>query len=496
MLAKIQILIKPFVISVFCALLAVILMPYAINGFWADDALNSQTWGMLNRFNSSLWDFSYRVCRMWVVDSGRLLVPWPAIYGFFYLMRSELAARIADMVLFIGHIGITLYLLRRIGISWRTVGLFVLVLMALLQIRDSNDPLAAYAGFSQVVGILLMVALLLLCKWHETNGAGWLLASSLVATLSMACYEVNITYIPIATIIVIASKRPKLLRNLAMTALPFAIFVAINFYVKHHATAPYSGSAIGNFGAAPVTFLKQLTATLPGTFYATFGQEYFPLPYLYRSAISSRLAWAVMLAWTVLAITMVQHNPTKQKGRRVAAFAALMLLLVPPFLISISIRYQSSLMWGLAHVPVYYQCFGLAFLIAAAVDRLASGLKSKLVVFLLLPFIGAYMALNWAMNMQQSLLYDAMAREPRDSFVTALHSGLLDDIRDGDVVQIENQPVFINGNLIYQTIQKNVFIPNEGAIAMWFESHPRADAKEYRLIRDPAPGNQWRLLAQ
>lgn len=59
-------------------------------------------------------------------------------------------------------------------------------------------------------------------------------------------------------------------------------------------------------------------------------------------------------------------------------FAAGMLLLVPPVLISISAKYQSDLTWGYAHIPVYYQCFGLAFLLAAAVDQLARGGNGKI----------------------------------------------------------------------------------------------------------------------
>ncbi|OWF75627.1 hypothetical protein B4900_20610 [Yersinia rohdei] len=495
MLHKITNLRKSFFVAMLCLLFAIVLFPYWKNGFWDDDALNSQTWGMVHRFNSSVWEFSYRVSRAWFVDAGRILFPWPAIYSFFYVLRDELAVRLADMAMFIGHIGITVLLLRRVGISWRTVGLFALILLALLQIRGSGDPLAAFAGFSQGVGILLMLSLLLLHKWHETQGTGWLAASSLLAALSMTCYEINVVYIPIALVAVLASRHRRVLRDVAIVVLPFAIFMAASIYAKHMVLNPYPGSALGQLSAVPATFLKQLVATLPGSYYVLLGRHEYPLAELLRAASTSPLAWGVMILWSALAIMVLRLQATQQPALRMAVFAAWMLLLVPPVLLSISAKYQSELIWGTSHVPVYYQCFGLAFLAAAAVERLSTGRIAKLVT-VFVPLIGIGVALSLTINMHQSARMDSVFREPRDSLVSALHNGLFDSVRDGDVVLIEGQPMFINGNLIYQVIGKNVSIPDEIAIAGWFESLPRPDAKRYRLFRDPASNNQWKLQEQ
>jgi len=98
--------------------------------------------------------------------------------------------------------------------------------------------------------------------------------------------------------------------------------------------------------------------------------------------------------------------------------------------------------------------------------------------------------------MHQSAVWDSVFREPRDSLVSAMQNGIFDGVRNGDVVLVDGQPMYINGNLIYQTIEKNFSIPNETAISGWFESPPRADAKVYRLARDPAANNQWIVVAQ
>ncbi|WP_223472929.1 MULTISPECIES: hypothetical protein [unclassified Pseudomonas] len=481
--------------SLFAVLIAIILLPYSKNGFWADDALNSQTWGLINRFDSSVIEFSSSVIRSWLVEYGRILLPWPVIYSFFYIFKSELAVRLADMAMFIAHVSLTILLLRRIGISWRTIGFFILSLLALLQIRDSADPLAAFAGFSQGVGILLTSSLLTLHKWHKTKSAAWLVASSLIAALSMTFYEINSVYVPIAIVTILTSNHSRKIRDTAIIVVPFIIFITANLYVKQIALTPYAGAEVGNLSAVPATFLKQLFATLPGSFYLSAGKNEFPPSELFSAASTSQLAWAVMILWSAIAIIVLRREPTKQPVMLLPIFAAGMLLLVPPVLISISAKYQLGLTWGYAHIPVYYQCFGLAFLLAAAVDQFSRGAIAKWAIACV-PLVGLGIALNWTMNMHQSAAWDSVLREPRDSLVSAMQSGIFDGVRDGDVVRIDGQPIHINGNLIYQTIEKNFSIPNEAAISGWFESPPRADAKVYRLVRDPAVNNQWKVVPQ
>jgi hypothetical protein len=355
--------------------------------------------------------------------------------------------------------------------------------------------LAAFAGFSQGVGILLMSSLLMLHKWHETKSIAWLAASSLIAALSMTFYEINSVYVPIAIVAILTSNHSRKIRDTAIIVVPFLIFITANLYVKKVALTPYAGSEVGNLSAVPATFLKQLFATLPGSFYLSAGKnEYIPRE-LFSAASTSQLAWGVMLLWSTIAIIVLRREHTKQPGMLIPIFAAGMLLLVPPVLISISAKYQSGLTWGYAHIPVYYQCFGLAFLVAAAVDQLARGTMAKLVMACV-PLVGLGVALNWTMNMHQSAVWDSVFREPRDSLVSAMQNGIFDGVRDGDIVRVDGQPMHINGNLIYQTIKMNFSIPNEAAISGWFESQPRADAKVYRLVRDPAANNTWKVVAQ
>lgn len=170
-----------------------------------------------------------------------------------------------------------------------------------------------------------------------------------------------------------------------------------------------------------------------------------------------------------------------------------MFLLVPPALISTSARYQTELTWGHGHIAVYYQYFGLALLAAVTTCRLTASRRfPRVLIPAVLLVMGAYAGLNWAVNMRTSTEIDASMREPRESLEAALRKGLLDDVKDGDIVHLINQPHHISAALIYQTIQKKVINPDSTLNAGFFTPlKPRGNAQEFWLSR--VPGQPWKL---
>ena len=478
--------------ALLASIIGALLVPYAMNGLWFDDSLNSQIWGFVNRFHSTVWEFSVRVTKAWLFGSGRILFCWQWIYGFFYAVKEPRLIRLADVSFVLAHLGCVVYLLRQVRVPWPTIGIFLLFLVSLFQIRDTHDPIAAYATFCQGLGIAITLALILLVKWRATGSVGYLVASVSIAMCSMLCYELNAIYMPICVIAIATSTHGKRLRSLAIVLVPFALFVAADLYVKHGATHPYVGSTFGTLSAIPSTYMKQLIAMLPGSFYLLRAQPDYPVSELVGDALGSKIAWAIAVLSLVSYVLLVKRQSDSSSGAsRGLLVTAVAFVLLPPALIAISARYQTELVWGNAHLPVYYEYFGLALLGAVASARIFRGPRAA-VLAIVAPIFAVYVASNWIVNMRQVASLDTFA-EPRNSFVSALKAGLLDSVEDGDIVAITNQPVFINGNLIYQTIGKNLSIPNEEAISYWFESKPRRSANHYRLYRDPATGNAWRL---
>jgi hypothetical protein len=486
-------------IEVVCAILlagafvALMLFPYGKNGLWFDDSLNSQMWGMINRFDSTLWGFSVIVSEAWWYGAGRILLCWPAIYSFFYVTRDPLVVRLADLGFVLAHVGCVVYLLRRVRISWPVIGVFLLFLFSLFQIRNNDDPIAAYATFCQTLGIALTLGMILLVKFTESGASRHLVAAMVLIVLSLLCYELNVVFIPLALVVIWRSGHAHRWRNLMIVLVPFAIFVAVTLYLKRSTPNPYAGSEFGTLGAIPRTYLKQVIAAFPGSFYGLRSHADYPLRTLLPTTVKNPAAWAVALfaALSYALVSKQQRCTSSGASAGVVATAAFMVL-VPPVLISVSARYQVQLGWGDAHLPVYYEYFGVAFLGALASQWIVKNCR-RLTLVLLVSCFATYAALNWTMNLRQVNYLDQSYAVPRDTFVDALQHGLLDAVRDGDIVEMKDVPIFINGNLVYQTIEKKVAVPNETASISFFKPDARPDARTFQLRWAPGTSQPWWL---
>ena len=410
-------------------MISIQLIPYAKNGFWFDDSLNSQIWGMVNRFHVSVWDFSLTVIRAWL-RAGRILFCWPAIYTFFYFVRDELAVRLIDLALLLTHVSLIIVLLRQLRLRWSTIGLFTILLFPLFQIRDTHDPLASYAGFCQSLGIALAMALILLNRWCGTGKFSALIASSVIGSLSMTWYEINVVYIPIA-LFAIASLRPRDWRvGFIVVLVPSVVYLVASAWIKHHSPSEYPGSSVGASALFLPTYFKQLLAAFPGTFYGLVGSASLHFDQLLSYAAGNVFAVLASILWIVsfiLTLTATEE-PIRSAERRVAIFTGAILLLAPPSLIAMSSRYQHLITWGSAHIPVYYQYYGLAILATTSLER-SFGTKARMALIVSAPVFAIWVGLNWSENTLQSEKLDIVFRKPRDSFVLTLKKGILDPVR-------------------------------------------------------------------
>ncbi len=469
---------KRFGLAALLALSLLILLPFYTNGFWFDDALNGQIRPMLQRFESSVFDFSMRVTSLWMSNAGRLLLGWVNIYTMFYVLHEPLWARGFAMLLLMVHIGLFASVLGQLRARAGFILLVCLLLVSLFQIRGNHDPVAAYASFYQTLGIQFMAGTWLLLRWRETKKTWQILASSLVVAWSLTYYEINLVFYPFA--LWVAWREPgSRARALPALLAPLAVFIAVTSWIKANANSPYAGSSLGAIDNFPSTFLRQLHSTLPGSFYSMVGKHELPPQQLLQSAIDNPWAWVLLVLGFGLAFVLMRRSEGKGLDPLIWPFAA-NLLIMPAALIAMSARYQSEIRWGYGYLPVYYQYFGLAIFIAYALTFCARRLSLAVAVSLI---FGAYLALNFQMNMTVKARMDALFRQPRESFESAMRAGLMNDVRDGDVVRLVDAPIEINGNLIFGAVGKRVFVPDEVMTSGWFVARKRQDARSFTVRR-------------
>lgn len=477
-------------------LLLFLLIPYTKNGFWFDDTLNSQVWGLLHRFNTTLPDFSMKITMSWLQGSGRLLLGWINTYSFFYIFTDVRLLRITDILFVFAHVATFVILLRTLQASTNFIAIFLATLFGLFQIRDYHDPIGAYSTFYQTLGIQLTLGLIFLIKWKKTLLNKYLCYSSIIIFWSLLYYEINLIYYPIAFTIIATSPQETRtrLKSLIIIFVPLIVFLGIELYIKHIAKTSYAGSSFGALNKILPTYSKQLLSTLPGSYYFIRGIKEYDIANVFHNVLHSPIALSIIFlaGFSFYSFWKMAEKESCKAIRTEAYLCAGALLLFPPCLVALSARYQDELQWGLGYLPVYYQYFGLALLSTAATIWLVKWSKGK-AIFLLVPVASIYMSANWIINIHVSKELDNAFYEPRRSLELALHDGLFNNVKDGDIVEINGSPIFINGNLIYQTIGKRVVIPNEIAIAGFYTSTPRKNPNRFTLERIPELKNRWFL---
>lgn len=463
--------------------ISLLMVPYVSNGYWYDDALNSQIHAFLHRVDGSLGDFSYRVVMHWLQQEGRLMLGFFYGYAGFYFFNNLEALRLVHGLLIVANIALYGYMLRLLGARNSFVAIWAILLVGLFQIHGRGlDPVAGFAFHYPLLGIQLSITLILFVKWVEQKNLHYLHMSLSIWLLSMLCYEANFIFIPIAfAVMYISDSRNKRYPWLLLVG-AMSLYLGLAFYLKSQAVGgTYAGTSFGEVSKMLPAYFKQLSATFPLASYLAATHQSLPIGALFNEMINSALAWAVFISSLIIIKASISTNATKQVIRREAILISVGMLLLPAVFPAISLRYQNEVGWGVGTLPVYYQYFGLAFLLAWAVSGIPKGKAFQTVVPVI---ISCYLALNVTMNTSMANSVDAFWREPRETLIVQAQTGLFDQVREGDIVHTVNVAHYINANLIYEGSGKRVYVPTDDHA--WYPEAPGAAAKSFELSRNEA----------
>jgi len=474
---------------------ALLLVPYASNGFWFDDAFNSQIYWYLHRIHGGLGEFSFYILKHWLEHEGRLMLGFFYGYPGFYFFNDLTALRIAQCVTVVMNIALYGYVLRLLGASMRFLVVWAVFLVGLFQIHGNGlDPVAGFAFHYQMLGIQLAIVLILFVKWVLDENPKFLYMALGIWLFFMLCYETNFIFIPIAFVIMFLNGDSyKRLPGILLVSVA-CLYLALTFYLKSHADGgAYAGSAFGLPSKMALAYLKQLTASFPFISYVAVTHTSLPFGALVKETASSTLAWAVFIFSLMILTTYTSIKSPTQTLKREAFIISLGMFLLPAVFPAISLRYQNEVGWGIGTLPVYYQDFGFAFFAAWTMSFIP---HDKATRFIIPVFISLYLALNVTMNANIVGILDKFWREPRDALAVQARTGLFSQVNDGDVIHLKNVAHYITSNIVFEWSNKRVYIPTEdhnfrpetpGKFAKNFElSRSSEGAHTYQLVEIPA----------
>jgi hypothetical protein len=460
------------------AIAALVLWPVLGTGLYGDDASDANLNGAI-AFRQKPWNaFALSMIASWVHDNGRF---FPAYvfekFAVFHVLTDVEAYKLFLLALTIADLLVFLLFVRALA-GTALASLATLIAALSLQMRGYHDALYAYNGMVQIMFLVLIASL---WCWRANllgRGRAFGIAALALYVLNALTYEFSYLFFPLYAAIAPRGGRGSALR----AALPFAAitlaFAIVSAVLRRRATLLGAGSAYA-FGPDPaqyaLTLARQLAAALPLSYFLWNPSRIFPPPAhaFDESAtyhVSGFVAGMVALGAFIVLQRFARERRTAPSGDRRLMLSLLGagLWVLPGVLMSLSVKYQRELQWGIGYLPVTIECFGFALVATLAVGALLEAVAPRWRVAVLVVLAAAFgltAAVTRADN-QRLALELAPWRESRDVVAAAMRVGIASRIPTGATLFVESNlpwlcfaddgcPDYLDGRyFVYETARK------------------------------------------
>jgi hypothetical protein len=408
------------------ALALLVILPAAVTGWIADDAFYSALPGILGADRITLWQAMAHSFHIWFFGNGRF---YPGLILEKYLVFDLFTNLVAYKILLTAATLATLEMFRRCVQAYTTpafAALCALTAASLFLIHGYQDALIAFNAMPQLVAMAMFGSFIAfraaLVKRNATTAAVAVMLYVLAALTYEDVYLLCVIYPLLA--------RP-LTGNWRAAVRASAPYVAVAgglalLELGLHGWVRLPPGALYAVNVNPVLFLKtafyQITAALPFAYWIAD-----PLRSFTAFAIGAFIGFAV-IGW--VALRAVERAGPKQLPVGTGVLAAIL----PALPVAVLVKYQHELQLGIGYLPVFFQTFGVALLLAsaaaAAVRSRGSGAKIAAAFLLGLLGAGAY-----ASNVQLARAQEP-ARAARAAFESAVANGLLKEVPGGSIMTI------------------------------------------------------------
>jgi hypothetical protein len=448
-------------------LLTLVLSPLLESGYYGDDSLNAFVLTLMKENHQSLWGL-YKA--YFEVFAGSRLSFFQLYHWTFMIFTKLISLKIYVLVLVL--IGSYLFskLIFILTRSREIAYLSFLVLAVVIQFRSYGDPILVFHGlgpihFIFVIGSLLQWQYFLMFRLRRHFF--W---SFLLFLLANMMYELSYPLF-MAHFFMSFYFNKKRERSFFQSFKSMSPFLAVSvtlglttiivreFFFKtndiantlfHSAYKPNQDPF-----AVILCLVKQIYATVPLSYYfsdpnSLFGKNNilpFNTIFFQSVALVSTAALFIYLAGTfskeLYRLENEDSNDNLTGGVQVLFGVGFSLLVLPSFLLALSPKYQSEILWGLAYTPVYIASFGMSFLILGVLYYLRHKFKDNSRLF----FIGsalfagcaiATVLLNYRNNKVVVISSNTFWHHPRTILEQALENGLISEVRDNSYLFIDS----------------------------------------------------------
>ena len=431
-------------------------------GYYMDDVILSYLSKAQVAEGGSIWNYIGDNITSWL-HQGRLF-PVSNIYVslLLYLVPNAFAYKLIILLFVVLDVYVLgLFLWKLTQSRWFTY-LAMATMPLVFQIRYYHDGLVAYHLLMQIILLVILLAALTLIRFMETKKPGWLIVSLGIYALGLLTYEIGFINILVLCFVVFCYEKEGLRevfrwKNVWKTVkyiMPYFLItlgiLGITAYFKNQYGTNYDGIQVSmDFGKFLVTACKQAFAALPLSYYFLANDN---LGFAFNTnpvAILKDVTWLDLVVvglflWVVLKKCKVEGRLHK---RPLLWGVALVLWWVPALIIGVSSRYQGELFWGIGHIPVYVEYFGIILFAVLCLSFVMSLIRKeklrKMISGVIYVGLGFVLLINLQNNREVTSLLNETYKYSRDILDASLEDDFLEKVPEGSTLIVENPLIYL-----------------------------------------------------
>ena len=356
------------------AYIAVSLFPLLQSGYYSDDMEYSLIRPAQELQGGSFLNHLVDKNTVSIKLNGRLS---PVNYFFkgliYYYANTLLAYKVIILLMVVVNIFLFGHFVKLLVGNKYVSYLLMLVIPSFFQFRLNHDPILAFGGQMQILFLFVLLSLIFLQKYLIGNKYSNWGISVIFYNLCLYCYEVSFVFLPVYFILIFEARSNW--RKGVITASPFlvSLFAAVTlnllavFVWKDPSAAGYAGTKMNINISILKTFFIQIGAALPLSYYFGDPSKIFDhniLDFLSRVSLPY---WLITVLFTFFYLRLSRKLNLPDIKWRALILTGLIFFLAPAFLTSLSEKYQRELIpygFGMGHIPVYIQYYGLLMILS------------------------------------------------------------------------------------------------------------------------------------
>ncbi len=448
-----------------CLLLfTVVLSPILHCGFINDDVLSSLTYEIVHStFHGSLIDMIKFYSYQWAITHGRIF-PMALATSYttlYYLGWNPFYIKLFS-IFFVLLVSLSsCRLVYRLTDS-RSVALLTLLMLPItIQTRIGNEAILSNVPLLLISLLFIFEQTIAFDTYCKTGSRGALICSWALFVLGLLTYEVSMIAILLNGVILlkyrIGFKKAVQLSFFHVSTL--LSYLGIILVLRQNVTQVYGGVAIGSLSVALKSFLINLYACLPFSYWLSDPYKIFGSQLIIDSdkiILCFLLGALFLILWTQLIQSVIKLRKIREirKSYQWSLMCGLILMIAPAILMALSARYQQEInKFGMAHLPGLMQAFGSAMVIAIGLSWGIEKLRNKRLLWGISLTVGVILSLAVSLSRSNHERVVAVQNRGFDTgsralFVGALRAGLLETIPDGAILVFDRIPYWLQPELV------------------------------------------------